>query len=202
MDTLLYKTEKARRELSPGVRTLSLRERSLLLLAEGTPQAQLCALYHGAGAAMVEQLRQQGYLDTTPPTPQAADGTPPPLEPLPDALAERVPSGTLPRPAVAAAAPGHSLAGARMHLFDLCERLFARRNPALATQYRDALRAARDEVGMLAVGRALLRDVATHAGPERARSLGAQLAALWPHGDWATAWHSDGAAAELALEPA
>ena len=30
---LLQKTEKARLELSPGVRTLSLRERSLLLLA-------------------------------------------------------------------------------------------------------------------------------------------------------------------------
>ena len=34
---LLQKTEKARLELSPGVRTLSLRERSLLLLADGKP---------------------------------------------------------------------------------------------------------------------------------------------------------------------
>ena len=34
---LLLKTEKARQELAPGMRTLSLRERSLLLLAEGKP---------------------------------------------------------------------------------------------------------------------------------------------------------------------
>lgn len=206
MDTLLYKTEKARRELSPGVRTLSLRERSLLLLAEGTPLAQLCALYHGAGAQMVAQLRQQGYLGTEAPHP-ARDSTLPSLEPLPDPAAEAIaPAVTAPvpaSPAPAVAPPvSASLAGARMHLFDLCERLFARRDPALAAQYRDALRAARDEAGMLAVGCALLRDVATHAGPERARSLGAQLVALWPHGGWAAAWNNDGATADLALEPA
>ena len=34
---LLQKTEKARLELLPGVRTLCLRERSLLLLADGKP---------------------------------------------------------------------------------------------------------------------------------------------------------------------
>ena len=44
---LLQKTEKARLELSPGVRTLSLRERSLLLLADGKPLSDLqaCLLY-------------------------------------------------------------------------------------------------------------------------------------------------------------
>lgn len=203
MDILLYKTEKARWELSPGVRTLSLRERSLLLLAEGTPLAQLNALYHGAGAQMVEQLRQQGYLGTEPPRPLASDSMPPSLEPLPEAvtapIAQHAPTAPAP-PAVSAA--GRSLAGARMHLFDLCERLFARRDPALAAHYRDALRAARDEAGMLAVGCALLRDVATHAGPERALSLGAQLAALWPHGGWTATWRQEPAGAEPALEPA
>ena len=52
---LLHRTDKARRELSPGVRTLSLRERSLLLLADGKPLADLQAMYHGIGAQMVER---------------------------------------------------------------------------------------------------------------------------------------------------
>ena len=57
---LLHRTEKARRERSPGVRTLSLRERSLLLLADGKPLADLQAMYHGIGAQMVEQLVREG----------------------------------------------------------------------------------------------------------------------------------------------
>ena len=44
---LLQKTDKARLELSPGVRTLSLRERSLLLLADGKPLSDLQAMYNG-----------------------------------------------------------------------------------------------------------------------------------------------------------
>ncbi|MFN3377638.1 MAG: hypothetical protein ACK40S_13960 [Burkholderiaceae bacterium] len=203
MEILLYKTEKARWELSPGVRTLSLRERSLLLLAEGTPLAQLNALYHGAGAQMVEHLRQQGYLDTKPPRRPARDSTPPSLEPLPEAMAppiaEHAPTACVPPAATPA---GRSLAGARMHLFDLCERLFARRDPARAAHYRDALRAARDEAGMLAVGCALLRDVAAHAGPQRALSLGAELAALWPHDEWTATWRQAAAEVEPALESA
>ena len=47
---LLQKTDKARQELSPGVRTLSLRERSLLLLADGKPLSDLQAMYNGIGA--------------------------------------------------------------------------------------------------------------------------------------------------------
>ncbi len=46
---LLYKTPKAHQELAPGSRSLNLRERSLLLLAEGTPYAQLAQIYHGQG---------------------------------------------------------------------------------------------------------------------------------------------------------
>ena len=59
---LLQKTEKARLELSPGVRTLSLRERSLLLLADGKPLSDLRAMYNGIGAQMVDNLMRQGYL--------------------------------------------------------------------------------------------------------------------------------------------
>ncbi len=105
---LLHRTEKARRELSPGVRTLSLRERSLLLLADGKPLADLQAMYHGIGAQMVEQLVREGYL-THLATTRAADTAAPAPE-------------TPPEPTEAL----RSLAGTRMYLFDLCERLFAR----------------------------------------------------------------------------
>eukprot|EP01034_Spumella_vulgaris_P001802 gene1802-2363_t len=50
---LLQKTEKARLELLPGVRTLSLRERSLLLLVDGKPLSDLQAMYNGIGAQIV-----------------------------------------------------------------------------------------------------------------------------------------------------
>lgn len=59
---LLQKTKKADLELSPSVRSLSLRERSLLLLVEGKRLVQLQAMYNGVGAQMVEDLMRQGYL--------------------------------------------------------------------------------------------------------------------------------------------
>ena len=73
-----------------------------------------------------------------------------------------------------------SLAGARMYLFDTCERLFARRDPVMAQQFRDALRAARDEESMLDVGNSLLDEVALAAGAERAASLRQRLEELLP----------------------
>ncbi len=153
---LLQKTEKARLELSPGVRTLSLRERSLLLLADGKPLSDLRAMYNGIGAQIVDNLMRQGYL-TGP-----AD-VPPPAAPAPGP----------------AEAP-RSLAGARMYLFDTCERLFARRDPVMAQQFRDALRAAKDEESMLDVGNSLLDEVALAAGAERAASLRQRLEELLP----------------------
>ena len=154
---LLQKTDKARLELSPGVRTLSLRERSLLLLADGKTLSDLQAMYNGIGAQIVENLMRQGYL------------TGPADVPLPAA------------PAPSPAEAPRSLAGARMYLFDTCERLFARRDPVMAQQFRDALRAAKDEESMLDVGNSLLDEVALAAGAERAASLRQRLEELLPH---------------------
>ena len=162
---LLQKTEKARLELSPGVRTLSLRERSLLLLADGKPLSDLQAMYNGIGAQIVENLMRQGYL-TGP-----AD-----LPPAPELTAVSTPS--IERPA-----PGESLrslAGARMYLFDTCERLFARRDPVLAQHFREALRAAKDRTSMLDVGEAMFEEGALAAGAERAASLRERLDQLLP----------------------
>ena len=165
---LLQKTEKARLELSPGVRTLSLRERSLLLLADGKPLSDLQAMYNGIGAQIVENLMRQGYLTgpaDLPPTPE-------PTTPTPTST-----------PSIERPAPGESLrslAGARMYLFDTCERLFARRDPVLAQHFREALRAAKDRTSMLDVGEAMFEEVALAAGAERAASLRERLDQLLP----------------------
>ena len=158
---LLQKTEKARLELSPGMRTLSLRERSLLLLADGKPLSDLQAMYNGIGAQIVDRLLCQGYLTG----PGSPPGSTVPRSDTPHPL---------PVPAGPVTAPGESLrslAGARMYLFDTCEHLFARRDPVLAQHYRDALRDAKDRVSMLDVGAAMWQEVALAAGAQRAASL-------------------------------
>ena len=164
---LLQKTDKARLELSPGVRTLSLRERSLLLLADGKPLPDLQAMYNGTGAQIVDNLMRQGYL-------AGPGGLPPQSVDAP----QGAPGPSLQRPE-----PGdtlRSLAGARMYLFDTCERLFARRDPVLAQHLREALRTARDRDSMLDVGEAMFEEVAQAAGTERAASLRERFAQLLP----------------------
>lgn len=58
----LQRTDKAQQELLPGQRQLSLREHSLLLLAENMPLAQLEQMYHGQGQLLVQRLLAAGYL--------------------------------------------------------------------------------------------------------------------------------------------
>ena len=151
---LLQKTEKARLELLPGVRTLGLRERSLLLLADGKTLADLQSMYNGGGAQIVERLVDEGYL-----TGMEPEGIAPAAAP-PSAL--------------------RSLAGARMYLFDICERMFARRNAILAENFREALRNARDRESMLDVGEALLQEISLLAGPERAATVRERMEQLLP----------------------
>lgn len=60
---LLQPTAKARLDLHPGVQTLTMRERSLLLLADArTSSAELRLLFNGMGAQIVIDLVRQGYL--------------------------------------------------------------------------------------------------------------------------------------------
>lgn len=165
---LLQKTEKARLELSPGVRTLSLRERSLLLLVDGKPLSDLQAMYNGIGAQIVENLMRQGYL-TGPAMPGASGATPAQAPSRGPSIQRPEPGETL-----------RSLAGARMYLFDTCERLFARRSPVLAEQFRSALRAAKDRDSMLDVGEAMFEEVALAAGGDRAASLREKFDQLLP----------------------
>ncbi len=169
---LLYKTPKAHQELAPGSRSLNLRERSLLLLAEGTPYAQLAQMYHGQGEALVAQLLQAGYLAA-----RHAEMAPASLAPAP------VPATPVP----ATPAPAMTLAGTRMYLFDMVERLFANRQRAMASQLRQALREARDVQALRSVCDTLLHAVAEHAGAERATQLSQQLLHIVP--DWSLESH-------------
>ena len=67
-----------------------------------------------------------------------------------------------------------------MYLFDICERLFARRDPARAQHFHSALRAARDRDSMLHVGESLLEEVKQLAGAERAETIRERMKQLLP----------------------
>ena len=67
-----------------------------------------------------------------------------------------------------------------MYLFDICERLFARRDPARAKHFHSALRSARDRDSMLHVGESLLEEVTQLAGAERAETIRERMKQLLP----------------------
>lgn len=165
---LLLKTDKARDELRPGQRSLNQRERALLLMADGQHSVtDFGPLFGGRAEASlaVQALVDRGYLQT-----QAA------ARPRPEPVA---PAG--PAPVAADTFEGRrSLATTRMFLFDLCERMFARRNPPMADDLRHALREARDRASMLAVADAMVADIEAHAGAERAESVRERIQKLLP----------------------
>ena len=67
-----------------------------------------------------------------------------------------------------------------MFLFDICERMFVRKAPALANQFRDQLREARDRESMVAVARGIIVQVEEIAGSERADGLSERIAMMLP----------------------
>lgn len=170
------KTDKARHELQGGQRTLSQRERALLLMADGrrslTDFSPLFSTRDEAEQAL-QALVQRGYLHD----PQAV------------AAAAAQAAQALVAPA---AEPIHlstsadsfdgkrSLATTRMFLFDICERMFVRRDPKFALQMRDALREARDREAMMTIAALMLSEIEKAAGPERAESLRERIDRLLP----------------------
>lgn len=173
---MLNKTEKGRAELQPGKRLLDQRHRAVLLMADGrTDTASLNALFGGLGSEIVRNLLAQGYI---------AEEAP--------AIEKSVPILILPEPVLPSAAPKmhqgaadaftgpRSLASARMFLFDISERMFAPREKAVAQQFRDALREARDAKAMLDVSREMLLLIEAKAGAARADAISERLAKLLP----------------------
>lgn len=171
---LLRRTDKGQAELRARERSLSLKERSVLFLADGRKTlADLDPILGDEGTAIVNALASGGYLDLLPAqrgSAAPAARAPRPSEPTP---------GPAPREAQPASGP-QSLAATRMFLFDLCERTFARGAPTQAEHYRERLRQARAADAMLAVAQDMLMDVELVAGEDRARFLRERIESMLP----------------------
>jgi hypothetical protein len=193
----LHKTSRAHAELKPGVRTLGQRERTLLLLADGSKSAQdFHILFGGDGEEIALRLLSEGYLErqTTakpaPPAVKSVQPAQPPVRPKvrPAPESEAMTPSELPSISSFGAPPTgadqfegkRSLATTRMFLFDICERMFTRRSPEMATYFREILRNAKDRETMLAASREMLEHIEKLAGSERADALSERIAMLLP----------------------
>lgn len=189
----LQKTDRARAELKPGVRTLGQRERTLLLLADGSKSvSDFRPLFAGDGEQIALQLLKDGFLEAHPAGGKTTSFVP--SRPAPLAVeAQRTVAAArqredFPSPettqAIQVSADSfegkRSLATTRMFLFDMCERMFARRNPALAEAFREGLRHAKDRESMLTVSREMMVQIEAVAGHERADSIAERIAMLLP----------------------
>ncbi|NVM90972.1 hypothetical protein [Variovorax sp. SG517] len=172
------KTDKARNELQGGQRTLTQRERALLLMADGRRSlTDFSPLFPNRDEAerTIQALIDKGYLQGTK---AAAAEAEPPAQPAPSPIPAAEPIQ------VATSADTfdgkRSLATTRMFLFDICERMFVRRDPKFALQMRDALREARDREAMLTIAALMLTEIEKTAGVERAESLRERIDRLLP----------------------
>lgn len=181
----LHKTDLARAELRPGVRTLAQRERNLLLMADGSKSIKdFEQLFNGEGEQIALRLVSQGFLQADSVTKQdmSAQFSALPVAPAtPMVLIAE--AAVIPKSSAVSAdlfEGKRSLATTRMFLFDICERMFARRNPDLCVRLRDALRDAKDRDSMLAVAREIMDEIEVVAGHERANSISKRLAMMLP----------------------
>ena len=176
---LLQKTAKALEELQPGRRSLPLRERSVLLMADGRTEEQLQQVLGAQAGELIEQLIASGHLQRL--AGQAAESSTPA-----HAHSQAQPQAPSMAPAAAkeSSPPGPAatlnLAGTRMYLFDMCERMFANRHEDKAQVLRHLLREARDLEALQAAALQLLQTVQEHAGDERADALRERLRHLLP----------------------
>lgn len=178
----LRKTDKALAELTTRQRTLNLKERALLLLADGVTPAQTLLEQVRTTEDVLARLVAEGYLVASVPT-KAAAPTPAPSVPAAAPAKAQPPVEEPDGPPTVAAdrfdGP-RSLATARMYLFDMTERMFARRTPELAEAIRNELREARDEETMLEVAHRMLHIIEQTAGAERALAISERLTKLLP----------------------
>jgi len=174
------KTDKARDELRPGRRTLTQRERAVLLMADGQRSVtDFAPLFADRDEArnVAQHLLSEGYLAV----PALAAAQVAALAPAPAAPTPPMKSESVTPPVAADTFDGkRSLATTRMFLFDLCERMFARRDPAMAEVLRETLREARDRATMLAVADTMLAEIRQAAGDERADAVRDRIHKLLP----------------------
>lgn len=176
----LHRTDKAKAELASRERILTVRERGALFLADGTKTRNELMLLLQDTTGLLDKLVSAGYL--------AIQSSAQPVATLVDApkvnAAEALPDVATPAAIEKSTSDNfdgkRSLATTRMFLFDICERMFVRKLPELATQYRDQLRQARDRESMLKIADQMLFTVADIAGQERADGLSERIALLLP----------------------
>lgn len=178
----LHRSDKAKDELASRNRVLNLRERSALFLADGQrTHEEVQALLQDDGS-ILRKLLADGYLLAAEPT--RSPEAPPAFQHTEPAAAP--PAIQVPQPEAPAAKGAdnfdgkRSLATTRMFLFDICERMFVRKMPAMANHYRDQLREARTRESMIAIARDIILNVEELAGPERADGLRERIAMLLP----------------------
>lgn len=174
----LHRTDKAKTELAARERLLSVRERGALFLADGTKTRQEMMLLLQDTTGVLDKLVGEGYLAV-----QASSRLEPKVTP-PATVADAAVIGQA-APVIEGSSSDsfdgkRSLATTRMFLFDICERMFVRKLPELAAQYRDQLREARDRESMLKIADRMLIAVAEIAGQERADGLSERIAMLLP----------------------
>lgn len=175
----LEKTDKGVLELGSRQRVLGLKERAVLLLADGQKtDAELVRLLQIEDGTL-DQLVLEGYLRRQSIESSARrKNRPPETAPIP------IQVETLTTQTIKVAADRfegkRSLATARLFLFDITERLLSRRDPDLSADFRERLRQAKDREGMLAVSRDLFIHIEAVAGASRADNISERLAALLP----------------------
>jgi hypothetical protein len=190
----LHKSEKAKLELASRARALNVRERGALVLADGRKtRDEMQGLLQDDGR-ILQKLISDGYLIVLGPESAGKTAAKNQAQVRQAFYAPQdappMPGPSSPVSAVAAApAPGpqgdnfegkRSLATTRMFLFDICERMFSKKMPELAKQYREQLREARDRASMLAIARDIVAHVEEVAGAERADGLSERIAMLLP----------------------
>ena len=190
----LLKSDKARLELSSKLRSLSVRERSALFLADGIrTRDELVWLLQG-DVGMLQRLMADGYLIAAESISKqaaaklsdfaASQAAPVPIrfvESLSAPLGAAAPViGNAPSSSSDTFEGKRSLATVRMFLFDIVERMFVRKMPELANSLRDQLRGAKDRESMLVIAREIITNVEEIAGPDRADGLSERLAMMLP----------------------
>ena len=197
----LLKSEKAKQELASKQRSLSVRERSALFLADGIrTRDELVWLLQG-DIGMLQKLMTDGYLipanSVSPKAARMAESAALQNAPVSNfsAISQLESLGATSKYANVSSQPiivqaptsssdsfegKRSLATTRMFLFDIVERMFVRKMPELANQYRDQLRGAKDRGSMLAIASDIIINVEEIAGSDRADGLSERLAMMLP----------------------
>lgn len=151
--SLVLRTPLAAQALA-GRTAFTLRQRSVLLMAEATPRPLLEALFHGQGTVLVQELLAAGYLE------EAAPSTPP----TPDTALQ--------------------LARLRAQLLELCERLLHVQDGEVAPLLRQRLLQAADLPSLRQACQDWMHTLVRQGGARRIHCLRTQLALLLaaPHG--------------------